>query len=282
MYCGKCGEKLEENAKFCGKCGTPVHIRNEASQSEEYKVKLEKDNQPVVEDKEDSNNKWTVVIKIIALLFLVLIAIALGILWVIYYFTSAKNDYLPVNKYDVEEEVKDTQSEIKNTTVENETTLTTETVTTESETTVADNQTHSYKIIKGDVTWEEAFQLAKNQGGYLVNIETEEEMQTITNQLKAEVGESGIYWIGAKKDIGEYHWINDTYMYNADEVIDDDYNWLENEPTYYDMYNNWDESYVNMFYSSSEERWAWNDAPNDIISVVPSYSGKVGYIVEIE
>ncbi len=23
-YCGKCGNKLEENAHFCGKCGTPA------------------------------------------------------------------------------------------------------------------------------------------------------------------------------------------------------------------------------------------------------------------
>jgi len=26
----------------------------------------------------------------------------------------------------------------------------------------------------------------------------------------------------------------------------------------------------------------WNDVPNDIISVVPSYRGRVGYIVEYE
>ena len=30
MFCGNCGEKLEDGAKFCGKCGQKVEVPAEA------------------------------------------------------------------------------------------------------------------------------------------------------------------------------------------------------------------------------------------------------------
>nr|MCR4722870.1 zinc-ribbon domain-containing protein [Eubacteriales bacterium] len=33
MYCTKCGEQLEEGAKFCGKCGTPVNAETQPVQT---------------------------------------------------------------------------------------------------------------------------------------------------------------------------------------------------------------------------------------------------------
>ena len=39
---------------------------------------------------------------------------------------------------------------------------------------------------------------------------------------------------------------------------------------------------MNLYFFKDENRWVWNDVPNDTIAVVPSYSGKVGYIVEYE
>ena len=39
---------------------------------------------------------------------------------------------------------------------------------------------------------------------------------------------------------------------------------------------------MDMFYVSKLEKWVWNDAPNDILSVAAGYSGKIGYICEYE
>lgn len=39
MFCGKCGERLDDNAKFCTKCGNLV---NENSKAEQVKPETEK------------------------------------------------------------------------------------------------------------------------------------------------------------------------------------------------------------------------------------------------
>ena len=58
--------------------------------------------------------------------------------------------------------------------------------------------------------------------------------------------------------------------------------WLTGEPSFYDNSLLQDEMYMNMFYVSKEERWVWNDVPDDLIAVAEFYSGTVGYICEYE
>ena len=43
-----------------------------------------------------------------------------------------------------------------------------------------------------------------------------------------------------------------------------------------------EEEYLDLLYYKNEGRWTWNDAPNDILAVVPSFSGRIGYICEYE
>ncbi len=35
---------------------------------------------------------------------------------------------------------------------------------------------------------------------------------------------------------------------------------------------------MNMFYVSKEERWVWNDVPDDLIAVAEFYSGTVLFV----
>lgn len=44
MYCNKCGNQVEDNAKFCSKCGTPVNQKINDEISKEHKQDVAKDN----------------------------------------------------------------------------------------------------------------------------------------------------------------------------------------------------------------------------------------------
>lgn len=44
MYCNKCGNQVEDNAKFCSKCGTPVNQKINDEFSKEHKQDVAKDN----------------------------------------------------------------------------------------------------------------------------------------------------------------------------------------------------------------------------------------------
>lgn len=143
---------------------------------------------------------------------------------------------------------------------------------------------HEYRIVVKDVTWTEAYEEAGNvPGGYLVNINSLDEWNTIQQLIEAEGKQEYIFWLGAMRsgNSQDYYWVNkDGYF--VDGSINGNSNWLSGEPSFYDEEVDMEERYVDMFYRSSENRWVWNDTPDDIISLVSYYSGKVAYIVEIE
>ena len=37
-----------------------------------------------------------------------------------------------------------------------------------------------------------------------------------------------------------------------------------------------------MFYSKKNKKWVLNDVQNDVLQLLPSYTGKMGYIIEID
>ncbi len=94
--------------------------------------------------------------------------------------------------------------------------------------------------------------------------------------------EKGIFWIGGKRpeDDEDYYWV-DTQGNEVGEALNAESYWLTGEPSMEGSEGE-QEHYMNMFYVKKEERFIWNDTSNDVIALVPSYSGKVGYIVEIE
>lgn len=153
----------------------------------------------------------------------------------------------------------------------------------------AEDSIHRYEIIIDDVTWYEAHRDCVKRGGYLVNINSPEEYEAILAQIEEE-GKTGItFWLGATLVESEYYWMDEIFSTPAGSLplsasIYEDY-WLAGEPSYYSTDaegNELEECYIDMFYRKSEGRYYWNDAPNDIIAVVGSYAGNVGYICEYE
>lgn len=143
-----------------------------------------------------------------------------------------------------------------------------------------------YEFIISDCTWSEAFQYAQYEGGHLVCFETPDEYQAVVNQIQNMGMQWKIFWIGARRDFDsdEYYWV-DADNDLVGDCLNSYYNWacsawMSGEPSFEDA--GIPEWCVDMFYYSNEGRWVFNDTPNDIISVVPSYSGKVGYIIEYE
>ena len=128
----------------------------------------------------------------------------------------------------------------------------------------------SYTAYKSDATWTEAGQYAQNQGGYLVCINDREEFDKVCQIADEE--KINVFWVGAKRY--SYDSWEETKWLDGEEITYT--NWLSGEPTYCDEEGN-DENYLMVFKVNGV--WYFNDATNDVSM---HYSGKMGYIVEVE
>lgn len=148
---------------------------------------------------------------------------------------------------------------------------------------------HRYDYIVEDCTWSEAFEKAKMMGGYLAHINSQEEFDYIINEITALKYENIMFRIGGRRNMREteYYWVNERNRIYGELINGPEYwnhsLWMKNEPSYQDGEDGEiKENCLDIFYYSGEERWVWNDVPDDILKVVPYYSGKIGYIVEYE
>lgn len=178
--------------------------------------------------------------------------------------------------------------EIVETTTEEVTTeeVTTEEATTEEMYDVAEGGIHRYAYMIDDCDWSTAFIKAQEKGGYLVRINSYEEYEYLLSEIEQLGYEKIQFRVGGRRDEGttDYYWVDENDNLYGEVINSFDYwacsAWLSGEPSYRD--GDIDENCLNFFYHSDEERWVWNDVPDDIISVVPYFSGRIGYIVEYE
>lgn len=121
-----------------------------------------------------------------------------------------------------------------------------------------------YELVVSDATWKQAKQAAKDRGGHLAVITSEEE-QRIVEELIDRNDHIHTVWLGGYRKNDTFQWINkEKFEYSK---------WGSGEP------NNQtgDEKYLDMY--ESKDVWYWNDVPN---SIHEYYSGKMGYVIEWE
>ena len=134
-----------------------------------------------------------------------------------------------------------------------------------------DNKKESvYHFVKSDADWYDARSGAYQNGGYLLSINDYEEFEKAC-RLADDAGVIA-FWVGASRSSFQ-SW----YDIKWEDGQDFDYaKWLPNEPSGTTEEGD-EELYLLVFKVKGE--WYYNDAPCDVSEY---YSGKMGYIVEIE
>lgn len=297
MFCKKCGKQLKDGVLFCTYCGekvvTPGPSQEGRAEKPKEKARLAKI--PVQEWEESEASGSRLPILIIGILAVVIIAL------VLVYFLRTKDsgnwreeerDSSAVREEEEdlpEEDLQDSGEEpAKQEETEEESPKEPEAEEPAVEERAEEEGIHTYELIASDVTWQEAYEDCLMRGGHLVRINSEEEYQAILQKIREEEKQNIKFWLGGRRasaDSREYRWVYEDGSY-GEEILNQDGKytsyWLSGEPSYEGETPDNPEMYMNMFYMSREERFVWNDVPEDILAVVSSYAGTIGYICEYD
>lgn len=147
---------------------------------------------------------------------------------------------------------------------------------------------HRYEYYFLDDTWERAFQECIDRGGHLVRFNTQEEYEYVLDQIDTEEFRHYQFYIGGRRDLGQedYCWVDNANAFSGEKLNDPNVwcsgNWMKNEPSFEDDSLDLEEHVMNLFYYKGENRWVWNDVPNNLPDAIPENRGKIGYICEFE
>ncbi len=142
---------------------------------------------------------------------------------------------------------------------------------------------HDYEYIQAEsgCTWQDAYNYCLAIGGHLLTINSDEEYSYIKSMLEDGGNQDKVIYLGGSRQYEtSYYWdIAGTIEgENLDDPVSWAYGcWMNGEPSYQD--GDVEERYMSMFYYSGENRWVWNDSPEDLTAYFPD---KVGYICEYE
>ena len=157
------------------------------------------------------------------------------------------------------------------------------------------SQKHHYELFVEDVTWGEARRRCEERGGYLATVTSTEEYERIQKGIEDSGLTDTAFWVGAcdNEDVlGQiifgFGWLEPDKEL-ADYCMLDHYNalfifWEPDEPSYRVEKDGITikEDFAYLLYDGTEEKCFLYDAPMDMLSVWPEYTGKIGYICEYD
>lgn len=147
---------------------------------------------------------------------------------------------------------------------------------------------HTYEIFSFNGSWQEAFDACLQKGGYLLRINSEEEYECILESLDNLNFRDYRLYLGGRQDIAskQYYWVNESNNCYGESLNGlgkwCSGNWMVGEPSFHDDTLKMDETVMEMFFYSEENRWVWNDIPNNLQDYMSGSSKKIGYICEYE
>lgn len=155
---------------------------------------------------------------------------------------------------------------------------------------------HKYELLEADMTWTEAEEACRREGGYLATITSWEEFEQIQEQIIQEEKTDIAFWIGAMCGRGRNHGFHCLEpgtdlgydMLSLYSALWSGF-WWEKQPDSEPSYDGLTESgeeveegFVMIRYSSDDGRYYYWDMPDDILTARPSLTGKIGYICEYD
>ena len=274
MRCPKCGSTVEKGNEFCENCGTRLKT-------------VKKSKLPVV---------------LVSLTVVLIMAGGIGV-WILTgeYHSKSESEDLVTDAADLnnhseqETEAEESQpdraksDDTSDKNIEHEDTGGTgKSDVSEKEDVydITEGGIHKYEYVVNDCSWSEAYQKCLESGGYLARINSQEEYDYILSQINQNQMENIHFRIGGRRDENsqDYYWVDDMNNLYGEKINSEDYwcsgQWMTGEPSFSDK--DTQENCLDIFYYQKEDRWGWNDVPDDILKTVPEYAGKLGYICEYE
>ena len=127
-----------------------------------------------------------------------------------------------------------------------------------------------FQVIEGNFTWQEAKADAEAKGGRLAVLDTQEKIDSISDQLESF---DGSLWIGLTDEVneGDWKWVNGEAL-----TIN---NWKPEQPSGFGG-----ENYGHIYWKTRDAERRWNDARGDDPNIGPGVGGlnnEKGYLLEI-
>ncbi|MDA7615156.1 hypothetical protein N8574_01800 [Akkermansiaceae bacterium] len=127
-----------------------------------------------------------------------------------------------------------------------------------------------FQVIEGNFTWDEAKADAEAKGGRLAVLDTQEKIDSISDQLESF---DGSLWIGLTDEVneGDWKWVNGEAL-----TVN---NWKPEQPSGFGG-----ENYGHIYWKTRDAERRWNDARGDDPNIGPGVGGlnnEKGYLLEI-